>query len=741
MAVRALKTGLGLACALALAAGAGLAASLRPLPERLVPPVEEGLADQKLQIVARNGEPLTYTYAGGWNVSEQLPLHRVPWLLQRAFVEAEDQRFYSHSGVDWRARLHALWQNLAAGRVVRGASTISEQVVRMLHPRPRSAWARLAEGIEAAQLERRFSKGEILEFYLNQVPYAARRRGVAQAARHYFGRDLETLSEREALALAVMVRAPRRLDLYRGGKAIEPGVEALAERMIRQGAIERAAWRPGAALVLEGGAPPLEAGHFVGFVQREARDGREHGRVVTTIDPVVQRRAQQILDARVGDLARLNVTDGALLIVDNRSAEVVAWVNAGGHSQAPGSQFDGVVTPRQPGSALKPLLYALALSRGWNAATVLEDSPLLEAVGSGLHNFRNYSRVYYGPVTVREALGNSLNVPAVRAIHFTGVAEFLEFLRLAGFRSLDRSPDFYGEGLALGNGEVTLYELVQGYLALASHGVWRPLRVVPGGGSAPGRRLVSPEVSSIVGDILSDSQARRREFGSGGLMSFPTQTAIKTGTSTDFRDAWAVGFSDAFTVGVWLGNMNRSAMREVSGARGPALVLRGIFAELERDRETKGLFLSPRLERHLVCPVSGELAGAECARHGELFVPGTAPAAACRGGHNGLLRAGSGPRRAMALAASVVLPTAGLNIAMDPRIPDEREAFPLEAWSPAGIREVRWIVDGREVSRLPGASPRYLWPLSRGHHVVRAEIVAELDGSLLRTGEVGFWVR
>lgn len=737
---------MGVRRALGIGAGAAVVGlslavlcSLRPLPGDLSLVVGQG----RPQVLDRARRPLSYSYAGEWNTDEQRALHDVPESLQRAFIEAEDARFFGHAGVDWAARLHAVWQNLRAGRIVRGASTITEQVVRMIHPRPRSLWARFIEGVEAWQLERRASKREILEFYLNQVPFAARRRGVAQAARYYWGRDLETLTVREQLALAVMVRAPERLDLYKGESPANMRVRQLAQRLSARGAMsdtERTEVQEEGSFSLSRPSIEIEADHFVRFV-RSRTDDIDGGRQVrTTLDGSLQEKMRRILEDRVRDLSASNVTDGALLVVDNRTAQVLAWVNAGSFGQAPGSQFDAVVTPRQPGSTLKPFVYALAVSKGWTASTIVDDSPLSQGVGAGLHNFRNYSRIHYGPLPLRHALGNSLNVPAVKAIQHTGKGEFLAFLLEAGFRSLTKSADFYGEGLALGNGEVTLFELVQAYTALAHRGVWRPLKVHAHRDARDEqlvRQLVAPEVSSIIADILADPQARSREFGSGGLLRFPVETAVKTGTSTDYRDAWAVGFSDNFTVGVWLGNLNRSSMREISGARGPALVLRSAFAELERGRDTKPLFRSRTLSRRAVCSHTGELAGDDCPRSEELFVPGTEPQRSCAGLHAGFQPATSPAQQRV----SISLPTPGLNAARDPRIPDELEAFPFELSSSDGLGEVTWMVDGSEVATRPGKSPRFLWPLEAGHHVVKARAVSAASGDVLESDEVGFWVR
>ena len=727
-----------------VAFGVSVQLSLRPMPKTLIP---DASASTKRQVVDRYGHPLSYTFASGWNLSDARPLFSIPSLLQRAFIEAEDRRFYEHNGVDWRARLHATWQNIKAFRTVRGASTISEQVVRMLHPRRRSLWARFIEGIEALKLERTFSKQEILEFYLNQVPFAGNRRGVVQAARYLWDRDLETLTEREQLALAVIVRAPERLDLYKDVHGLDRRIQQLADHMEGFGILStesRAAVNE-QTFTLARGTLPVRADHFVRYVQSTVPETLE-GRFETTIRSDLQHQVQQILVHRVADLARKDVSDGAVLVVDNRSAEVIAWVNAGEFGTDTGSQIDAVITPRQPGSTLKPFLYARALSGDWNAATVINDSPIAEAVGAGIHTFRNYSRLHYGDISLREALGNSLNIPAIKTVQHVGGSEFLQFLRGAGFASLSKPADFYGEGLALGNGEVTLFELVQGYTALANQGTWRPLRVVRSnerGGTrgAKPRVLVSPEVASIIGNILSDPQARRREFGSDGILRFPIQTAVKTGTSTDYRDAWAVGFSERFTVGVWMGNLNRASMHEVSGARGPALVLRSVFAELHRTEETKPLFLSPSLSHRTVCPLTGNLAGEGCPHVEEIFIPGSEPEKVCTKHHEQSSEASLQANAPSNEAIRIIMPTPGLNVARDPRIPDTLEALPFEIAAPGALSEVRWFVDDREVGVSKGTYQKFLWPLEAGHHTVKAAVFQSNETVPTETEAIAFWVR
>ena len=726
-----MKRSLGILATLAVAGflGATLPA-LSPVPERL-PPAGAGELDARY--VDRRGELLSVTYENQWNLHDRIPLHEIPQILTEAFVTAEDKRFYSHHGVDWYARLHAAWTNVTSFRAARGASTITEQVVRMIHPRPRTLWSRWVEGFEAMRLERRFDKSEILEFYLNQVPYARMRRGVKQAAREYFDRDIDTLNPKETLALAVLVRSPSRLDLKKGTEAIEKPVQRLAARLharrvLSDLELERVQSEP---LRVTPAELRIDAAHFVA---RVPEDGAAE--VGTTLDGSLQRRAQQLLDRQIASLADRGVTDGAVLVVDHETDEILVWANGGGFTQEEGGQIDMVTVPRQPGSTLKPFVYALALERGWTAATVLVDEPIAEAVGNGLHNFRNYSRHYYGPIRLREALGNSLNVPAIKTVQFTGRVELFELLGKLGVSSLTEHPDFYGDGLALGNGELSLFELVSAYAVLARGGVRRPLKWKSEGDiGREEHRVLSAETSSLIADILSDPEARALEFGRSSVLSLPLQTAVKTGTSNDYRDAWTVGFSHRYTVGVWMGNLDRKPMHEVTGSIGPALVFRALLAELHRNREGKPLYLSRKLRQIPICRESGALPADSCARAMEWFRPGTAPEAFCPLHSGRVVTAGARGK------TKVGKPSPGLHLALDPRIPDELERFALELEGlPKGAR-VEWWIDDAPFAESTEEHGRSLWPPSRGRHVAKARVWKSETDDPTWTDSVGFRVK
>jgi penicillin-binding protein 1C len=312
-----------------------------------------------------------------------------------------------------------------------------------------------------------------------------------------------------------------------------------------------------------------------------------------------------------------------------------------------------------------------------------------------------------------------------------------------GCKSLFRPASYYGEGLALGNGELTLLELVQAYAALAGEGEFRPLTAVLGGASGDGekRQMFSVETSSLIANILSDPEARRLEFGSGNLLNFPSQTAVKTGTSTDYRDAWAMGFNHRYTVGVWMGNLDAKPMQGITGSIGPALVLRSVFAELSRFEESRPLYLSPRLLSMTICQSSGELATLGCPVMRELFEPGKIPKRKCHLHGNEGTEAGQDTAPSYNRMIALVQPAPGLQLALDPRIPHDLEAFPLELPKGLKTRKIEWLIDGNIVGTTENGVNRFLWHLSRGNHVAAAKVwLEERDGSV-ETSRVKFVVK
>lgn len=668
-----------------------------------------------LQILDRDGKPLTFSYKNPWNTYDNIALHEIPELLQQAFVISEDKRFFEHNGVDWLARGSALWQRIRLGRSSRGASTITEQVVRMLHPKERSYWSKWIEGLEAIALETQVGKADILEFYLNQVPYSSNRRGVIQATRFYFGRDVNTLSNKEMLALVVLVRAPSKFDLYTGKVQIEDSINRLASTLAERKIIaeESILNLRKYDLILNSAKSPVQAFHFVNYVREHtgSESAWNQSKIITTLDGNLQQFVENLLESRLKSLSSKNINNAAAIVIDNKTHEILAWASVGSQckqteNQASGCKIDMVTVPRQPGSALKPFLYGAALEKGWTAATIIDDSPYSDTVGKGIKHFHNYSNTYYGKVTLRMALGNSLNIPALHTINYVTPEKYLSILQNIGFKSLTRSANFYDEGLALGNGEVSLFELAQAYSTFANRGTFEPLKMTFYL-DAPSERkkIYSDEVASLVGNILSDPWARNLEFGRSSVLNLPTQTAVKTGTSTDYRDAWAIGYNHRYVVGIWMGNTDYTPTDGITGSLGPSLALRGIFNELTKNSETAPLYISPKLVAKDVCinPEDVEREKPDCAMRTEYFLPEAEKEKSVILANNKI---------------EIFRPASGLNMAIDPRIPKEKQAFEMRLSGALETDEVEWIIDNEKHDRTLGI--KFLWPTKRGKHYVEA---------------------
>lgn len=650
-------------------AAAAVAFSLTPLPDSL-----DGKGAERPLFLDRNGKPLNAVIADAPNVFDALEPHEIPELAKKLFVAAEDGGFYGHRGIDPRAAAAAVWQNVKAGRIVRGASTISEQAVRLLNPRPRTFFAKIAEAVDAVRLERRFSKDEILTFYLNQVPYAANRRGIKQAARYYFGKTPDRLSLRETTALAVLVRAPSAFDLYRNPGLLEQRVDRQLDAFAEKGVItpeERAIAAAERLRVKE----PEETTDAAAFLRFAGRNGAK-GTVKTTLDPVLQRRVQKLARRRLEDLSSRNASNAAVIVLERATGNVLAWVSESADPDT--KDIDALLVPRQPASVQKPLLYALALKNGMTDETEIVDEPLVRAVGTGTHRFRNYSRTHYGRLTLRQALGNSLNIPAVKVIEAVGVGAYYDFLRQTGVSTLTKKPGFYREGLALGNAEIPPVEIARAWLMLANGGVLKNIRATANDPFEE-TRLLPEETAATVGDILADPLARQLEFGTDGVLNFPVRTAVKTGTSTGFRDAWAFGYTRDFVAGVWIGNLSYKPMRDITGAIGAAPLLRSVFGLLNRSK-SGGL------------PLSSAASGTK--------------------------RASLVPERNDPV---ILQPQDGATLAIDPRLPLRVQAYRFELSALPDGAEAAWFVDGKRA----GTGRTCFWSPAAGAHTVSAEVILD----------------
>lgn len=542
--------------ALLAAALAGAAAwLLAPFCVEL-PALPEAVDDRVLD---RHGCSMGLARGADFYRCQPLPKDKpLPENLVRAILAAEDKRFMEHGGIDWLAVARAAWQR-ATGRGSSGASTLTMQLAKLCNgSAPRTLRTKAREALQARRLEMLHDKDALLRAYLDRADFGNLCRGAETAAMFYFGKSADALTLPQAALLAALVQAPSRLDPLENPQA------ALA----RRNAVLRKLGEPCDA--------PLGAkAHNINApVQFAAKPGQK------TIDARLQRDVARIAREELDRLYKCNVSQAAVVVIDNRSSELLAALPAANPDSPRGGQMDGTGTPRSAGSALKPFVYLMAFSHGAWPGTVLADVPTLYRSPDGIQAPGNYNDLYFGPVTIRQALACSQNIPAMEALHrYGGVDELLALLRRLGFH-LSGDKAEYGLGLAIGNAHVTLLELAHAYSTLARGGAQLPLYAdLPHGNASPEQTLNATDCYRIA-DILGDSGARAAAFGPAPALSFRFRCAAKTGTSSNFRDNWCVGFTKEYTVGVWVGNFDNSSMVRISGISGAGPIFHRVMERL-----------------------------------------------------------------------------------------------------------------------------------------------------------------
>jgi penicillin-binding protein 1C len=624
------------------------------------------------------------------------PLAEISPALQAAVLASEDRRFFEHRGVDYRALAGAAAARLTGGPR-RGASTITMQLAALLDPELRRRGGSRTLGQKwwqirwAWAIEARWTKPQILEAYLNLVTFRGELQGVAAASHVLFGKVPHGLTEPEALVLAALLRAPNAnadLVLRRASRLAE------SRHAAGDGAALAAVARQAVTAPRDLGPRVTLAPHAAARVLPPAQRRGVTGSVGTTLDADLQRLAIESLQRQLLAVRDENVDDGAVLVVDNATGDVLAYVGGSG-ALSSASFVDGVPARRQPGSTLKPFLYGLAFEqRLLTPATLLDDSPVDLPVAGGLYRPKNYDNHFRGLLTARTALASSLNVPAVKVLGLLGPERFVDRLRALGVEGLTEAGDYYGPALALGSADVSLWELVNAYRTLANGGVSRPLVLTPAARPEARRRVFSREAAFLVAHVLSDRESRSATFGLENALATPFWTAVKTGTSKDMRDNWCVGFSARYTVGVWVGNFSGAPMHDVSGITGAAPVWLELMAWLHRARPSTPPAPPPGVVAHDV-----EFPrGVEPARR-EWFLAGTEPVAP-----------------AASLAAPrprIISPVPGTIVALDPDIPPAHQRLVFTAEGGGG--QLRWLLNGAAIGPT---GDRVLWRPTRGRYTL-----------------------
>ncbi|MCB0060617.1 MAG: transglycosylase domain-containing protein, partial [Caldilineaceae bacterium] len=543
-----------------------------------------------------------------------IPVNEVARDLINATVATEDATFFANSGVDPMRMVGAVVRNVQDGQISSGASTITMQLARNLFLGPEQRYdqtvdRKLLEIGLAQELTQLYSKAELLEMYLNLLNYGNLAYGPAAAAKVYFGKRAAELTLAQASYLAGIPQQPANLDPYRNFDATKRRQRIVLDLMVRHGYLTTAAADAAFAAPLElqdnRALPPTRAPHFVQYVvdQLDQQYGVGYVRraglqITTTLDLPMQELAERVAANHVAAAKEpYDLSNAALVAMQPNHGDILAMVGSVDFNDPTISgQVNVALRPRQPGSAIKPILYAAALDESLiSPATVLWDTPVTYTISANeIYQPRNYDDRFHGPVTVRTALANSYNIPTVKLLAGLSVATMLEKARALGIQSFNQSPEWYGLSLTLGGGEVTLLELTTAFHTLAGNGRYLPPEPILMIADSQGRPLYATEpvapkqvlseaTAFLISDILSDNVARTPAFGPTSPLLLSRPAAAKTGTTTDWRDNWTVGYTKYLVAGVWAGNSDGRPMRNTSGVTGAAPIwhdfMEGVLAD------------------------------------------------------------------------------------------------------------------------------------------------------------------
>lgn len=685
---------------------------------------------------------------------EFIPLEKMPAALPEIFIFSEDKNFYRHHGVDFPAILRAAFQNIKSGRTVSGASTITMQLARIIKPRKRrNVFSKMLEAFDALRLESRLDKKEILELYLNSIPFGFNAEGVASAARAFFSRPVTELSLEEIFCLAVIPRRPQlyspienpdanaraAFELYEAYKNFQKASDGIKKHFAlkKNESAESYSLSKADFVTAAAGANafvyPNEFPHYVRFLAGEPKSGiYSKPQIQIAARLKLQHTAEALLNEAVAQNRDKRITNGAVLIADTQTGKILTWVGSTDfYNDEARGQIDGVLAPEQPGSSMKPFLYALALERGYTPASVLPDVPS-EFGFEELYVPQNFNNRFSGPVRLRAALASSLNIPAVFLLNKIGLDDYLQKLDQLGFKSLkEKTP---GLSLALGGAEVTLYELVQAFSIFARDGNFIKLNSSSENSaqSENAERVFTADTARLICNILSDKNARAPGFGFSKTFETPFSAIFKTGTANQFQNITALGSTPLYTVGVWMGNFDGETVIGKTGSSVPAEIVQKLLIAMQGQNEA-GFKKPDTFSRKKICALSGKLATLFCADTIYEYLPdgsGGENSSECTWHtENGAnypaeyqswfyLKKRNGAIDAGSSALKIVSPRNGSVFFLDPSRSSEQQRLIIEA-SGGSEETARVILDGDERSEFTITRPwTFSVKIERGTHSV-----------------------
>lgn len=703
-----------------------------------------------LQICDRNGKLLREILSKDYKTSTWVKLDEISSHMLQATILREDKRFFSHFGIDPIGLGRAIFDNFKHRRIVSGGSTITMQVAKMaLNLKNRNILNKLIEMIYALKLELHLSKKEILEIYLNRTPYGNQNYGIEAAAKFYFQKSCRQLSLGESSILALIPKSPITLNPYRNPEAVLKEKGKLLKSLYAKNLIDSLTFLCAVkeSLNIVPNNLNFEAPHFVDYIVQKI-NGLEKNlpkRIITSLDLDLQNNLERMLTTTLKSLNGYNVNQGAVLVMDTKTGEILAMVGSKDYFDEEEGQVNGCLALRQPGSSIKPFLYALALESGIPASYVLPDTLLEFQLWDGTRFApRNYGDKYHGPTRVREALASSFNIPTVYLLEQLGVQRFHNLLKELNFTSLNKDASFYGLSLGLGASEVSLLEMVNGYRSIVREGIWEGERSVfniEGVSNTNYKRVFSKEAVYIITNILSDNSSRIKSFGEDSPLNLPFPCASKTGTTKDFRDNWCIGFTRKYVVGVWVGNFDGSPMEGVAGISGAAPLFHDIMIELQR-KEYPPKFEEPAsLVHEKICAKTGKLVTAYCPDViEEIFINGTEPKQSCDIDCSEMVAAGFNLRdsasRNLKVATTIshnnengfeiLNPSDGDIYKIDPQVSYAAQGISFRVSEDDTISEVIFKLDGKIIGQRKYPF-EYLWRPAPGEH--KLEVIGETKTS------------
>ena len=677
--------------------------------------------------------------AGARNVEYGFwPLERIPERVARATLALEDRRFYRHPGVDLRAMLRAAWWNVTRRGRSEGASTIAMQVARMQSPRPRTLANKLIEAATGLAILARNGHEATLSHYLRIAPYGLGSHGVAHAARFYFDMPLDDLSWAQVALLAAIPQSPGRMNITResGLRAAAARARRAIDRLEAEGAID--AMQANMARNELGAMRPLEhkrrpaALHLALRYERLVREGRVRAissydpRVFATIDLSVQRDATQLARRYLSTFRGAGARQVAVMVAERGTNAVIADVGSADYRDPRAGAFDYTRVPRSPGSTLKPFIYALAFERG-----ALKTTDLIDDVPEGASGVSNADGQFLGPMTPRQALANSRNVPATNLLRRVGLDANYRFLHELGLHDLEAPAEDFGVSMAIGALPTRLENLLRAYTALADDGVMSDLSFARMENRRPPRRMISIDSARLITSILADPQARLPSFPRYGPLEFPFAVAVKTGTSQNYRDAWTIAYSRKFIVGVWMGRADAGAMRGVGGVTSAARLVHAVIARLHGsnagDIAQDGFPTPPGRVAIDLCRAD---AGAGCAQTLREWVkPDEATPAAVASSTTPRVETNAAPDRT---AITIATPEHNTRVWRNPEQPQRFNRLALKLAPGAGAAQILWVVDGEPFATAQADDTVY-WPMTPGEHRIQARLaLAPVRSRLVR---------